>query len=70
MKRTRQTYVKGVRFESLTRTLLNPLHPDSPRCPECGHDIDFTKDIEWMGPTAFLCKECGRVIEIKELDGL
>ncbi|MHA2603202.1 MAG: hypothetical protein AM324_013855 [Candidatus Thorarchaeota archaeon SMTZ1-83] len=70
MKRTGQTYTKGIKFESLTRTLLNPLHPDTPECPDCGHEIDFTRDIEWVGPTAFLCSNCGRIIEISELDGL
>ncbi|MHA2380441.1 MAG: hypothetical protein ACXADO_10305 [Candidatus Thorarchaeota archaeon] len=69
MKRAGQTYAWGARFESITRALRNPFNPDAPYCPKCEHLIDFSEDLKWMGPTAFVCKNCGEIIELSELKG-
>ena len=51
---------------SLTRSLMDTsgakLH-----CPDCNAEIDFSQDIEWLGPTAFICKQCERIIELHRI---
>jgi hypothetical protein len=58
-----------VGFNSLTRNLVDSTGP-KPRCPECDAEIDFSEDLEWMGPTAFLCKMCEQVIELDRIKNL
>ncbi|MFW9968444.1 MAG: hypothetical protein ACFFEA_14945 [Candidatus Thorarchaeota archaeon] len=58
-----------VGFNSLTRNLVDSTGP-KPRCPECDAEIDFSVDLEWMGPTAFLCKRCEQVIELNRIKNL
>jgi hypothetical protein len=53
-------------FVSLTRALVDSSAPKQ-HCPECDAKIDFSEDIEWMGPTAFLCRSCKQVIELDKV---
>jgi transcription initiation factor IIE alpha subunit len=39
-------------------------------CPECDAEINFGENMEWMGPTAFLCRACKKVIELDEVRNL
>ncbi|MHA2068069.1 MAG: hypothetical protein ACXABY_27225 [Candidatus Thorarchaeota archaeon] len=56
-------------FVSLTRSLVDSTRPN-PLCPECEAEIDFSEDLEWMGPTAFQCRTCEEVIELHRIENL
>ena len=53
-------------FASLTKSLVDTSGA-KPHCPECNAEIDFSKDIEWLGPTAFICRYCENVIELHRI---
>lgn len=56
-------------FVSLTRNLVKSDRPN-PTCPECGEDIDFSIELEWMGPSAFVCNKCEEVIELHRIEDI
>jgi hypothetical protein len=56
-------------FVSLTRTLVDSEEPKN-HCPECDAEIDFKGELEWTGPSAFLCKACEQVVELHRLENL
>ena len=55
-----------VGFVSLTKCLVDTSEA-KPHCPECKAEIDFSRDIEWLGPTAFICRFCEKVIELDRI---
>jgi hypothetical protein len=60
----------SIDFESITRKLVGPSAQTRP-CPHCLSAIDFNETIEWLGPTALACNQCGKVVNIDDLlDGL
>lgn len=63
MEAPNQAPSTDVAFVSLTRSLVNTSGA-RPHCPECNAEIDFSHDIEWLGPTAFICRSCRNVIEL------
>ena len=63
MKALNQAPPEDVNFVSLTRSLVNTSET-KPHCPECNAEIDFSQDIEWLGPTAFICKSCEKAIDL------
>ncbi|MHA2071772.1 MAG: hypothetical protein ACW985_08300, partial [Candidatus Thorarchaeota archaeon] len=69
MQSPNQSPSVDISFVSLTRTLIDSSVPKH-RCPECNAEIDFSEDLEWMGPTAFLCKACKHVIELERIRNL
>ncbi|NHJ13467.1 MAG: hypothetical protein EAX95_07305 [Candidatus Thorarchaeota archaeon] len=54
-------------FHSLTKCLSDGTVPE-PNCPECGEIISFKQALDWMGPSAFVCPNCGQVVELDELN--
>jgi hypothetical protein len=63
MKAPNQAPSTDVSFVSLTKSLVNTSEA-KPHCPECNAEIDFSQDIEWLGPTAFICKSCEKAIDL------
>jgi hypothetical protein len=69
MQSPNQAPSADIGFVSLTRSLVDIVGPKH-HCPECDTEIDFSDNLEWMGPTAFLCKACERVIELHRIENL
>ncbi len=51
-------------FRSVTREFLSSEKSRDLRCPSCGSPIDFNAGVEWMGPDAFLCVTCDRLLHM------
>jgi hypothetical protein len=69
MQSSNQPPTVDIGFVSLARTLIDS-SAQKHHCPDCDAEIDFTVDLEWMGPTAFLCKACKHVIELDRIRNL
>ena len=52
------------KFQSVTRILLATHNRKDIICPYCGNVINFEIAIEWMGPDAFLCSSCDRLLDL------
>ena len=52
------------KFQSVTRILLAAQNRKNIVCPYCGNVLNFEVEIEWMGPDAFLCGSCDRLLEM------
>ncbi|TFG29149.1 hypothetical protein EU528_10090 [Candidatus Thorarchaeota archaeon] len=52
------------KFQSVTRLLLATHNKKNILCPYCGNVLNFEVAIEWMGPDAFLCGSCDRLLEM------
>ncbi|PNX51451.1 MAG: hypothetical protein BV458_11515 [Thermoplasmata archaeon M9B2D] len=55
-----------VEFDSITRKLVGPAAQTRP-CPHCLSAINFNEKIEWLGPTALACSQCGKIVNIDDL---
>ncbi|MFW9844517.1 MAG: hypothetical protein ACFFEV_08070 [Candidatus Thorarchaeota archaeon] len=56
--------VEKKKFQSVTRILLAAHNRKDIVCPYCGNVLNFEVAIEWMGPDAFLCGSCDRLLEM------
>jgi hypothetical protein len=56
--------VGGIKFQSVTRMFLASEKCDDIFCPYCGSVLNFGIEVEWMGPDAFLCGTCNRLLNI------
>ena len=52
------------KFQSVTRILLATHNRKDIVCPYCGNMLNFESTFEWMGPDAFLCSSCDRLLEM------
>ncbi|MGY5872951.1 MAG: hypothetical protein RTV72_11940 [Candidatus Thorarchaeota archaeon] len=51
-------------FQSVTREFLSSEKSKTMNCPGCGTPIDFKLGVEWMGPDAFLCGSCDKLLHM------
>ena len=52
------------KFQSVTRIFLSSEKSRDIFCPHCGTKLNFEAEIEWMGPDAFLCGTCDRLLHM------
>jgi len=52
------------KFQSVTRIFLASEKSRDVFCPYCGNPLNFDTAIEWMGPDAFLCTSCDKLLHI------
>ena len=52
------------RFQSVTRIFLTSNKSRDIFCPHCGNKLNFEVEIEWMGPDAFLCGTCDKLLHM------
>jgi hypothetical protein len=52
------------KFESVTRIFLASEKSRDIFCPYCGNPLNFGSEVEWMGPDAFLCTSCDKLLHI------
>jgi hypothetical protein len=52
------------KFQSVTRLFLASEESKSIFCPHCGALLNFSIEIEWMGPDAFLCNSCHKLLHM------
>jgi len=52
------------KFQSVTRIFLASEKSKTISCPYCGNALNFDEEIEWMGPDAFLCGSCDKLLQI------
>ena len=52
------------KFQSVTRIFLTSKKSKEIFCPHCGNPLNFGIEIEWMGPDAFLCNSCEKLLHI------
>ncbi len=52
------------KFISVTRMFLSSEKSRDVFCPYCGNPLNFESDVEWMGPDAFLCTSCEKLLHI------
>jgi len=52
------------KFQSVTQIFLTAQKSRAIFCPHCGNALNFDVDIEWMGPDAFLCGSCDKLLHM------
>ncbi|MGY5859867.1 MAG: hypothetical protein RTU63_10900 [Candidatus Thorarchaeota archaeon] len=52
------------KFQSVTRIFLTSEKSKDIFCPHCGSPLNFGIEIEWMGPDAFLCGSCDKLLHM------
>lgn len=52
------------KFQSVTRLFLTSPKSKTIFCPHCGHVLNFEVEVEWMGPDAFLCGTCNKLLHM------
>ena len=52
------------KFQSVTRIFLASEKSKDIFCPYCGNPLNFSSEVEWMGPDAFLCTSCEKLLHI------
>jgi hypothetical protein len=52
------------KFQSITRIFLTSEKSKAIFCPHCGSVLNFGIEVEWMGPDAFLCSNCDKLLHM------
>ena len=52
------------KFQSVTRIFLTSDKSKGIFCPHCGNLLNFGVEVEWMGPDAFLCGTCDKLLHM------
>jgi len=52
------------KFQSVTRIFLASEKSKDIFCPHCGSVLNFGAEVEWMGPDAFLCGTCDKLLHM------
>jgi len=52
------------KFQSVTRIFLASEKSKDIFCPHCGSVLNFGVEVEWMGPDAFLCGTCDKLLHM------
>ena len=52
------------KFQSVTRIFLASDKSKDIFCPYCGNPLNFSSEVEWIGPDAFLCTSCDKLLHI------
>ena len=52
------------KFQSVTRIFLASEKSKAIFCPHCGNPLNFGVEVEWMGPDAFLCGSCDKLLHM------
>jgi hypothetical protein len=53
-----------VKFESVTKRLVNLSKHEIILCPSCNTPIDFNGYLDWYGPKHFVCAKCSKLVNL------
>ena len=64
LSETEKGYSYEIKFDSLTRRMLQPSSTGIVVCSSCGNRINFRGNVEWYGPHHFKCTNCSRILHM------